>query len=832
MEESPRDSGVDILGKVRWGSHYCQFYKTKGDLIDLLVPFFKTGLENNEVCTWITAEDLDVEEAREAMQKAVPDFADYLKKGQMVIHPYNGWYLTDGAFDPKKALNGLTEMQQTALNRGYDGLRITGNTCWLKDSVWKDFAAYEREVNETIGNSRIIAICTYPLEKCDANDILDVTGSHQFVLIKREGNWTTVESTDHHRAELALREQEKFRAASLYARSLIEASLDPFVVISLEGKITDVNAATEQVTGHSREELIGSDFSDCFTEPEKARDVYQLVFANGFVKDFPLAIHHKSGKITDVLYNATVYKNAAGDVQGVFADARDVTELMQAEQRIRQQAELLDNAHESITVRDLTNRIIYWNKGSERLYGWRASEVIGKMANELLFKGDPAQPFVALKTVIEKGAWNGEMRHADRSGKEIIVDSHWSLLLNNNGKPESILTINTDITGKKKLESQFLRVQRMESIGTLAGGIAHDLNNILTPILLSVELFKQKLLDEQSQQLVVLLEANVNRAADLVRQVLTFARGVEGEHKPIQLSRLITDIERTLKETFPKLVSIRTNIAPDLWGITGDATQVHQVLMNLCLNARDAMPYGGMLTISANNYSIDENYARMNIEAKTGPHVIISVTDNGTGISPKVMEHLFEPFYTTKRQGEGTGLGLSTSLAIVNSHGGFIQVYTEFGKGTTFKVYLPAITSQETKDAEKVQLELLKGHGELVLFVDDEELIRKMAVTALEEYGFKTLGASDGSEAVALYAQRQREISLVILDMLMPIMDGPATIRALRKIDPKIKIIAISGLNKGNKSIDGSEIANTFISKPYTTQKMLKTIQDVLASKI
>jgi len=625
--------------------------------------------------------------------------------------------------------------------------------------------------------------------------------------------------------------EDELRKASYYARSLIEASLDPLVTISRDGKITDVNEATEQVTGYSRDELIGSDFSDYFSEPEKAREGYKNVFTNGFVKDYPLAIHHKSGNITDVLYNATVYNDEAGEIQGVFAAARDVTARNESDEKVRQQAELLDNAREAITLRDLDNRIIYWNKGSERVYGWKAEEVMGKIAHEVFFKEPSPQPLEALKIVKEKGEWNGEMQHVNKNGDEIIVDTRWTLMYDREGNPESILVINSDITEKKKLESQLYRAQRIESIGTLAGGMAHDLNNILTPILLSVEIIKEKLPGIENRDLIEMLEKNIKRGADLVQKVLSFARGVEGERRPIQLTRIINDLTKTIGETFPRSINISKKINPDLWQISGDATQCHQVLMNLCVNARDAMPRGGTLTISAENFIVDESFARMSIGSTVGPHVVISVIDTGIGMPSEVIDRIFEPFFTTKKLGEGTGLGLSTALAIVKSHGGFIHVYSEVDKGSVFKVYFPAISTAGSIEVEGQANEMLQGNGELILIVDDEEMIRKMVSIMLEENGYRSIVASDGSEAVTLFARHKNEVNLAIVDLMMPVMDGKACIKALRKLDSNIKIIAASGLAQQNKRVDVINSINAFLMKPFSTQMLLSTIQSTLSTK-
>jgi PAS domain S-box-containing protein len=510
----------------------------------------------------------------------------------------------------------------------------------------------------------------------------------------------------------------------------------------------------------------------------------------------------------------------------------EIAENKQAEERIREQAALIDKAHDAIGLRNLEQNLIYWNKGAEYLYGWTAEEVIGKNADELLYKGKTSKFIEAEKSVVEKGEWTGEMQQVTKDGREIIVESRWTLIYDGEGKPKSILIINTDITEKKKIESQLLRAQRMESIGTLAGGIAHDLNNVLTPIMLSLEMLKEKLKDERSQRLLTILEENSKRGASLIKQVLSFSRGMEGERKPLQASHVITEIGKIAKETFQKNIEIRTDIQKDLFTISGDATQLHQVIMNLCVNARDAMQDGGILRISAENFFVDENYEQMHTEAKVGSYIEIAISDNGVGIPPNILDRIFEPFFTTKEFGKGTGLGLSTTLAIVKSHGGFIKVNSEPGKGTTFRVYLPA-TKTEIQNVEEQQLELPIGQGELVLVAEDENSIREVTVSALETYGYNVLTANDGADAVALYAQNKDKIKVVLMDMMMPVMDGHSSIRAIRKINHGVKIIAVSGFAEKDKL---AKIADTrvhaFLSKPYTGETLLKTIHEVLNGKL
>ncbi|MDZ8054952.1 MAG: response regulator [Aulosira sp. ZfuVER01] len=507
---------------------------------------------------------------------------------------------------------------------------------------------------------------------------------------------------------------------------------------------------------------------------------------------------------------------------------REISERQQAEQKIHEQAALLDIATDAIIVNDWDNQISFWNQGAENLYGWQATEAIGQNINQLLYRPEILSQLQNIRaSLAEHGCWQGELQQVTKENQPIIVASRWTLMRARNGQPKSILTVNTDITEKKQLESQFLRTQRLESLGTLAGGIAHDLNNILTPILSASQLLQLKCsqADEWSQQMYRTIETNTKRGAALVKQVLQFARGVEGKRSIVVVSRLFSEIEQIVHGTFPKSIEFSINLNSNLWAVIGDATHLHQVLMNLTVNARDAMPNGGKLTISATNLLVDEQYARMNLDANVGPYIVITVRDTGMGMPPEILDRIFEPFFTTKEVGKGTGLGLSTVRGIVKSHGGFINVHSEIGKGTEFKLFLPAVETMATSLAEN--LELPDGNGELILVVDDEAKILETTKISLESYNYKVMTASNGIEAIALYARYHHEISLVLVDMMMPLMDGATTIRTLQTMNPLVKIVAVSGLVGCNKIAQDTTV-NKFISKPYTTQELLQTLSDVL----
>jgi len=502
----------------------------------------------------------------------------------------------------------------------------------------------------------------------------------------------------------------------------------------------------------------------------------------------------------------------------------ELNERKQAEQKICEQAALLDVATDAILVQDLEDRIVFWNQGAEHLYGWQAHETQGKISNKLLYQGTSPKHEEIYKAVAQKGEWQGELTQVQKSGQKIIVESRWTVVRDLKGEPKSILVVNTDITEKKQLEAQFLRAQRLDSLGTLASGMAHELNNLLTPILMSVQLLEMKLPDEHSHRVLERLETNVKRGAALVKQVLSFARGVEGDRTILQVKHLLLELEQIAKQTFPKSIQICTNIPQHLWSASGDATQLQQVLINLAVNARDAMPHGGTLRISAENLFIDENYARKNLEASVGAYIRITVSDTGMGIPPEILGRIFDPFFTTKEFGKGMGLGLSTVMGTIKSHGGFVNVVSEVGKGSQFQVYLPAESEAVSPPGE--DLEMPTGQGELILIVDEEASMLETTKTVLLTHNYKVLTARDGIEALTLYAQHQNEISVVLTDLMMASMDGLTIVRTLQKINPQVKVVAMSELMSSKEMPDDIAV-KTFLSKPYTAKELLKTINAV-----
>ena len=434
-----------------------------------------------------------------------------------------------------------------------------------------------------------------------------------------------------------------------------------------------------------------------------------------------------------------------------------------------------------------------------------------------------------LARIRQDGTTSGEGSHRRKDGSTFPVEfsSKWVSL-----DRDYLVTVVRDISERKEMEAKFFRAQRLEAIGSLASGIAHDMNNILAPILMSAPLLRLGLSEEETVQTLATIEASAQRGSDLVKQLLTFGRGVEGARRIVRPEHLVREMASIAQQTFPKNISIVEDLPKSLWPIIGDSTQLHQVLLNLSVNARDAMPRGGVLTISAQDLTFDAATAGTMVGAKPGPYVLLRVVDTGTGIPPKIVDRIFDPFFTTKEAGKGTGLGLSTVIGIVKSHGGFISLRSEVDKGSAFEVYLPATPKGQDGLPGEGAAALPRGEGELILIVDDEKKIRDVIRDLLVKYNYQVITANDGAEATMEYARHGKEIKVVITDLEMPIMNGVTLVQVLKKMNPAVTAIVSSGV----ASMEGMEQrraelealgVRTILKKPYTVEEILLALRDL-----
>ncbi|MDP4847743.1 MAG: GAF domain-containing protein [Akkermansiaceae bacterium] len=575
------------------------------------------------------------------------------------------------------------------------------------------------------------------------------------------------------------------------------------------------------------------------------------IFANGIQELFPedhalvelgaesyagialLDNENRRSGIISVLFNKQIEDpSLVMSILRIFGErAASEMEREHAENLLVEQASLLDKARDAILTFDLDHRITFLNSSAEELYGYSFFEAPGKSIRKLLHENTSAYD-AAYSHTLEHGEWLGELSQIDKDKNPVIVESRWNLVRGDDGEPASILSINTDVTRHRNLEQAFFRAQRLESIGTLAGGVAHDLNNVLTPISMSIELLRGSISDERGKDLLDTIAKSSKRGAEMVGQILSFARGIESRQNYVSGKELFDSIHGIIRDTFPKSISIKFHIAPGLWPIIGDSTQLHQVLLNLCLNARDAMPDGGTLCLNAMNQRIGVDDEPGTLGIKPGCFVRIDVEDTGHGIPFEIQGKIYEPFFTTKEVGKGSGLGLSTSLNIVRNHGGIIQAYSEPRRGTGFRLLLPALTSFNNGSIpvhhEEIRT-LPAGNGETVLIVDDEPKIVGMMAMTLEKYGYIPISATSGPQGSQIYAERSTEIDAVITDMMMPILNGASLIRQIITTNPNTAVIAASGIAAQEESaIAAGCKPGNFLMKPFLTEDLLFTLQRAL----
>lgn len=609
------------------------------------------------------------------------------------------------------------------------------------------------------------------------------------------------------RAESALEQSRKSFT------NVVESSADGIMVLDLDGIVLYANRAAATICDQDREQLPGIHMGI----PQSTRQAFEtrMMRPSG------------EGRIVDVRASHTNWEGSPA----YLLTMRDVTDLREREAQHQRLGTAIDQAAESVMITDERAIILYVNPAFERITGYSKDEAIGRNPRILQSGEHDAAFYKEMWRTLSRGrVWQGHLINRRKDGSRYEEYATISPIRNESGSVTSYVAVKRDVTDEVSLRKQLQKAQKLESIATMAGGIAHDFNNLLTIASGYTELL---LMDRRETSPgyheLQAIAHSLDRGADLVKRILTFSRQVETFPDTLNLNDEVQNVVKLLTRTIPKMVEIDALLAQDLKTVTADPGQIEQALLNLAMNSQHAMPDGGRLTIETRNVTLDETYCETHVEAKPGDYVLLMVSDTGHGMEKEVLDRVFEPFFSTKKAGEGTGLGLSMVFGVVKGHGGHVTCYSEPGAGTTFKIYLPTgERTEEETEAERSGLRASFG-SETILLVDDEELIRDLGTKILKQVGYTVLTADNGREAVEIYKRRRDEVALVVLDMIMPEMGGKECLDRLIAIDPEVKVVVASGFSMDGPVKESVHVKSKgFVSKPFDVKQLRLTVRAVL----
>ncbi|MGC8658267.1 MAG: PAS domain S-box protein [Desulfomonilaceae bacterium] len=651
------------------------------------------------------------------------------------------------------------------------------------------------------------------------------------ILRDADGNHTTSivihrDITEFKRALKALKENEEL------FRAIVDGDPDA-IFVQTNGLFSYLNGPAVKLFGaDAAEDLIGRPILERFHPSLHGSIIERMRVSNIEKRQVPNAeeiIVRMDGTEVDVEVSA-VPINFRG-IDGSLVFAHDITSRKQANRERLLLTTAIEQSDEAVMITDTEAVILYVNPAFERVTGFSAAEAIGKKPRILIESNEAdADIYDALRMTLERGdVWRGRLTNQKKDKTLYEAEVTISPIKDTHGKVVNYVGVSRDVTKEALLEKQFIQAQKMEAVGTLAGGIAHDFNNLLQAILGYSELILRRKSegDRDISDIQRILQAG-KRGAELVKSLLMFSRKVEPTYRPVNLNHEIIQVQSLLSRTIPKTIKIDLHLTGDLSVIQADQSQMGQVLMNLCINARDAMPNGGTLTIETENVELGQDYCRTHLQTKPGNYVSLTVADNGEGIDKETLAHIFEPFFTTKGVGQGTGLGLATVYGIVRQHGGHIECFSEPGIGTTFRIYFPSIQREEDSRI-LVDEQSIPGGSETILLVDDDDIVRNLVATALGNYGYRVIEAQNGKEAVEIYRREGKTVSLVILDLIMPEMDGRQCFDEIIGLDSEAKVIVATG-HPTDRSRDALFLskAKSFIDKPYNIKSLLGKVRQVI----
>ncbi|MDO8738720.1 PAS domain S-box protein [Candidatus Deferrimicrobium sp.] len=635
---------------------------------------------------------------------------------------------------------------------------------------------------------------------------------------------------------------EALRESRDYLENLLKYANAPIIVWDPDFRVTRFNQAFERLTGRSAGEVLGRSLDILFPADRREEAMAHVLSTTTGERweAVEISIVHVDGSVRTVLWNsATLYATDGTTAIATIAQGQDITARKQAEEAVRDAHQRLafymDRMPLAYIVWNLGFGVEEWNPAAERIFGWKARETIGKNAYELIIPKEARPQFEHGWSKLFKGDESSYSLNANvrKDGKIITCEWFNALLRDASGNVSGVLSMVHDVTERAELQKQVRTAQRMEAVGTLAGGIAHDFNNSLTGIVGFGELLRVRMAgDEQALHDLDEILHCAERAATLTRQLLTFARRQVIEPVNLNLSALVADLMKFIGKVVGEHIEVKTSLEKNIPTIFADRGQIEQVVMNLCLNARDAMPEGGRLVVETEDVSLEEEYVRQNPYMRTGRYALLTVSDTGVGMDEKTRERVFEPFFTTKGPDKGTGLGLAMVYGIVKQHGGYIHLYSEPGKGTAFKVYFPAIEAQPDAVPEKHREETVRGGTETILLAEDEEAIRALAERILTGFGYTVLAARNGEEAIGIFRQH-KEIVLAVLDVVMPQKGGKEAFEEMHKQNPRLKVIFMSGYS-ANAIHDSFVLIPDmpFLQKPFGPTTLARKVREVLDTPI
>ena len=628
---------------------------------------------------------------------------------------------------------------------------------------------------------------------------------------------------------------QQLNQANQMLAALVSHAPVAIIVLDASEKVRIWNPAAEQMFGWTAAEVMGKELPAVPGDREEEfRVVYDLLRQGGGVSGMETQRRRKDGRILDVsLSSAGVRVGAApGETGGdllMISVLTDITGRKRAEAEMLRLTTAVEQAAESVMIADREGYIRYVNPAFCAMTGYSREEAVGQRTNLLRSGQHDAQFYTNLWNTIGSGQnWRGEFENRRKDGSLLPMETCITPVRGPRGGITSFICMAQDVSERRRLERQFLQAQKFEAIGQLAGGIAHDFNNVLGAILGMAELGQLEApegtrIRERLQKIC----HHAGRAVALTRQLLAFSRRQQLERRHINLNLCINEVTSLISESLGKDVEVRAELATELASVHADPSQIEQVVMNLSVNARDAMPHGGQLTFATKNVHLDAEACRMRPGISPGEFVQLTVADTGTGMDSDTLERIFEPFFTTKPPGKGTGLGLATAYGVVKQHGGWIEVRSKVDQGTAFHIFLPAAIAPEAKSAEPQDAEPVRGGTETILLAEDHEGLRELARESLQALGYKVVVASDGQEALELYGRHPGKIDLLVLDVVMPRLRGPDLYQRIRELNPLIPVLFCTGYNPDSAQVEALS-SHLVLQKPYPALELARTVRRLL----